>query len=53
MTGLTGGGYAQRSVVGVDRLVVVGLVTTYAGVGGIIVISTNMAAVAIHGCMSS
>ena len=47
MTGLAGGGHTQRPMVGVYRLVVIGLVTTYAGVGGVIVISIWVAAVAI------
>ena len=53
MTRLARSGYAQRPMVGVYRLVVVGLVTTYASVGGIVVVSTNMTTVAIHGGMGS
>ena len=53
MKRLTCSWYAQRSVVGVDRLVVIGLVTTHAGGGRVVVVSTNMAAVAIHGCVSA
>ena len=53
MTGLARSWYAQRPVVGVDRLVVIGLVTTHAGGGRVVVVSTNMAAVAIHGCVSA
>ena len=53
MTGLARSWYAQRPMVGVYRLVVTGLVTTYAGIGGVVVISTNMTTAAIHGCMSA
>ena len=53
MTGLTRGGYAQHPMVGVYRLVVIGLVTTYAGGGGIVVISSFVAAVAINGGVSA
>ena len=47
MTGLTRGGYTQRSVVGVYRLVVIGLVTTHAGGGGIVVIPSRVTTVAV------
>ena len=47
MTRLARGRYAKRKVVGVYRLVIIGLVTTYAGVGGIVVISSRVTAVAI------
>ena len=53
MTGFARGGYAKRPVIGVDRLVVIGLVTTYAGVGGIIVVSSRVTAVAIGCSMGS
>ena len=53
MTGLARGRNAKRPVVGVYRLVVTGLVTTHAGVGGIIVVSTNMAAVTLYGGVSA
>ena len=53
MTGLTRSWYAKRNVVGVCRLVVTGLVTTYAGAGGVVVVSTLMAAVAIYGGVGS
>ena len=53
MTGLARGGYAKRPMVGVDRLVVISLVTTYAGVGGIIVVSSRVTAVAIGCSMGS
>ena len=53
MTGLTRGGYAKRPVIGVYRLVVIGLVTTYAGIWGVIVISSRVTAVAIGRCMGS
>ena len=53
MAGFTRGWYTQRNVVGVYRLVVTGLVTTYAGVGGVVVISSLMAAVAIYGGVSA
>ena len=53
MTGLARGGYAKRSVIGVDRLVVIGLVTTYARAGGIVVISSRVTAVAIGRSMGS
>ena len=47
MTGLTGGRYAQRSVVGIYGLVVIGLVTTHAGIWGIVVISSRVTTVAV------
>ena len=47
MTGLTGGRDTKRPVIGVDRLVVIGLVTTYAGIWGVIVISSRVTTVAI------
>ena len=53
MTGLTGGRYTQRPMVGVYRLVVTGLVTTYAGAGGVIVVSSRVTAVAISSSMGS
>ena len=53
MTGLTGGRYTQRPMVGVCRLVVTGLVTTYAGIWGVVVISTNMATVTLYGGVSA
>ena len=53
MTGLAGGWYAKRKVVGVYRLVVIGLVTSYAGIWGVVVISTNMAAVTLYGGVSA
>ena len=53
MTGFTRGRYAQRSVVGVDRLVVISLVTTHAGAGGVVVVSIWVTTVAIGCCMSS
>ena len=53
MTGLAGGWYAKRKVVRVYRLVVIGLMATHAGVGGVIVISTLVAAVAIYSGVSA
>ena len=53
MAGLTRGRYAKRCVVGVYRLVVISLVTTYARAGGIVVISSRVAAVAIGRSMGS
>ena len=53
MTGLAGGWYAKRKVVRVYRLVVIGLVTTYAGIWGVVVISTNMATVTLYGGVST
>ena len=53
MTGLARSWYAQRPMVGVYRLVVIGLVTTYAGFGGIVVISSFVATVALYGGMSA
>ena len=53
MTGFARGGYAKRPVIGVDRLVVIGLVTTCASVGGIVVISIWVTAVAIGRGMGS
>ena len=53
MTGLAGGWYAKRKVVRVYRLVVTGLVTTYAGAGGVVVISARVTAVAISSSMGS
>ena len=53
MAGFTGGGYAQRPMVGIYRLVIISLVTTYAGIGGIVVISSFVAAVAINGGVSA
>ena len=53
MTRLARSGYAQRPMVGIYRLVIIGLMTTYAGIGGIVVISTNMTAVAINGGVSA
>ena len=53
MTGLTRGGYAQRPMVGVYRLVVTGLVTTYAGAGGVVVVSFWVTTVAIGRGMGS
>ena len=53
MTGLAGGRYAKRSVIGVDRLVVISLVTTYAGVGSIVVIPARVTTVAVGRSMSS
>ena len=53
MTGLTRGRNAKRCVIWIYRLVVTGLVTTYAGVGGVVVISTNMAAVTLYGGVST
>ena len=47
MTSLARSWYAQRCVVGVDRLIVVGLVTTYAGGGGIVVIPARVTTVAV------
>ena len=53
MTGLTGGRETKRCMVGVDRLVVTGLMTTYAGIGGVVVVSSWMTAVAIGRSMGS
>ena len=53
MTGFTRGRYTQRSMVGIDRLVVIGLVTTYAGVGRVVVISSRVTTVAIGRSMGS
>ena len=53
MTGLTRGRYAQRPVVGVDRLVVISLVTAYAGVGRVVEIPAHMATVAVYRGMSA
>ena len=48
MTGFARSWDTKRNVVGVYRLVVTGLVTTYAGIGSVVVISTNMAAVTLY-----
>ena len=53
MTGLAGSRDAKCPMVGVYRLVVIGLVTTYAGIGGIVVISSFVATVALYGGMSA
>ena len=53
MTGLACSRDAKCPVVGVYRLVVTGLVTTYAGIGGVVVISSWMTAVAISSSMGS
>ena len=53
MTGLTRSWDTQRPMVGVYRLVVTGLVTTYAGIGSVVVISTNMAGVTLYGGVSA
>ena len=53
MTGFTSSWYTKGCVIGVYRLVVIGLVTTYAGGGGIVVISSFVAAVAINGGVSA
>ena len=53
MTGLAGGRDTKCNVIGIYGLVIIGLVTTHAGVGGIVVISSFVAAVAIHGGMGS
>ena len=53
MTGFTRSWYAKRPMVGVYRLVVIGLMATHAGVGGVIVISTLVAAVAIYSGVSA
>ena len=53
MTGLARSWYAQRPMVGVYRLVVTGLVTTYAGIGGVVVVSIWVAAIAIGSSMGS
>ena len=53
MTGLARSWDTKRNVVGVYRLVVTGLVTTYAGIGGIVVISSWVTAVAIGCSMGS
>ena len=53
MTGLARSWYAQRPMVGVYRLVVTGLVTTYAGIGGVVVISSRVTTVAIGRGMGS
>ena len=53
MAGFTGGGYAQRPMVGIYRLVIISLVTTYAGIGGVVVISIWVTAVAIGRGMGS
>ena len=47
MTSLTRGGYAQHSVIGIGRVVVIGLMTTYAVVGSIVVISSRVTTVAV------
>ena len=53
MTGLARSWDTKRNVVGVYRLVVTGLVTTYAGAGGVVVVSIWVTTVAIGCCMSS
>ena len=53
MTGLARSWDTKRNVVGVDRLVVTGLVTTYAGIGGVVVVSIWVAAIAIGSSMGS
>ena len=53
MTGFTRSWYAKRCVIWIYRLVVIGLVTTYAGIWGIVVISIWVAAVAIGRGMGS
>ena len=53
MTGLTGGWYAKRNVVGVYRLVVTGLLSTYADIGGVVVVSSRVTTVAIGRSMGS
>ena len=53
MTSLARSWYAQRSMIGIYRLVVIGLMTTYAGIWGIVVISIWVTAVAIGRGMGS
>ena len=53
MTGLARSWDTQRPMVRVYRLVVTGLMTTYAGIGGVVVISSWMTAVAISRSMGS
>ena len=53
MTGFTRSWYAKRCVIWIYRLVVIGLMTTYAGIWGIVVISIWVTAVAIDRGMGS
>ena len=53
MAGLARSWYAQRSVIGVYRLVVIGLVTTQAGAGRIVVIPARVTTVAVNSCMGA
>ena len=53
MTGFTRSWYAKRPMVGVDRLVVTGLMATHAGSGGVVVGSSRVTAVAIGSSMGS
>ena len=53
MTGLAGGRDTKCNVIGIYGLVIIGLVTTHAGIGGVIVIPARVTAVAISSSMGS
>ena len=53
MTRLARSWYAQLPMVGIYRLVIIGLVTTHAGVGRVVVISARVTTVAIGRSMGS
>ena len=48
MTGFARSWDTKRNVVGVYRLVVIGLVTSYAGGGGVVVVTAWVTAVTVH-----
>ena len=53
MTGFTRSWYAKRCVIWIYRLVVIGLMATHAGSGGVVVVSSRVTAVAIGRGMGS
>jgi len=53
MTGFTGCRNPQCTMIWIDRLIVISLVTSYAGGGSIVVIPARVTTVAVYGCVGA